>query len=228
LCNPKEFAPVKAVRYYGRKDIRIDDVMEPDGYAPNQLLVKPLWTGICGTDLHEYIAGPIVTPATPHVFTAATLPQILGHEFSAEVLEVGKDVANLKRGDRVSIQPLIMPMNDYYSRRGLNHLSEKMGCVGLSWAWGGMSEYAVINDYASSWNRVGRFGLVLRLCLLRSHPFVRSAPSFRPDLHARYAGARSGGQGWPVFGPLARSVLDGCEHDGMIGRVGGPSRQRPL
>jgi (R,R)-butanediol dehydrogenase / meso-butanediol dehydrogenase / diacetyl reductase len=142
-----EFAPVKAVRYYGRKDIRIENVKEPEGFGPNQLLVKPLWTGICGTDLHEYIAGPIVTPATPHIFTAATLPQILGHEFSAEVLEVGKDVANLQRGDRVSIQPLIMPMNDYYSRRGLNHLSEKMGCVGLSWAWGGMSELAVVNDY---------------------------------------------------------------------------------
>jgi len=138
---------VKAVRYYGRKDIRIENVKEPDSFGPNQLLVKPLWTGICGTDLHEYIAGPIVTPATPHIFTAATLPQILGHEFSAEVLEVGKDVANLRRGDRVSIQPLIMPMNDYYSRRGLNHLSEKMGCVGLSWAWGGMSELAVVNDY---------------------------------------------------------------------------------
>jgi len=138
---------VKAVRYYGRKDIRVETVQEPNGFGPNQLLVRPLWTGICGTDLHEYVAGPIVTPATPHVFTAATLPQILGHEFSAEVVEVGADVAHLKAGDRVSIQPLVMPMNDYYSRRGLNHLSEKMGCIGLSWEWGGMSELAVINDY---------------------------------------------------------------------------------
>ena len=138
---------MKAVRYYGRKDIRVEIVKEPSGFKSDQLLVKPLWTGICGTDLHEYIAGPIVTPATPHVFTSATLPQILGHEFSAEVLEVGKDVTHVKRGDRVSVQPLIMPMNDYYSRRGLNHLSEKMGCVGLSWDWGGMSELAVINDY---------------------------------------------------------------------------------
>ena len=138
---------MKAVRYYGRKDIRVETVKEPGGFRSDQLLVRPLWTGICGTDLHEYIAGPIVTPATPHVFTAATLPQILGHEFSAEVVEVGKDVSHLKRGDRISVQPLVMPMNDYYSRRGLNHLSEKMGCVGLSWEWGGMSELAVINDY---------------------------------------------------------------------------------
>src|ERR1700692_1742369 len=33
------------------------------------------------------------------------------------------------------------------------------------------------------------------------HPSVRSPPSFRPDLRARHAGARNGGQGWPVFGP---------------------------
>src|SRR5262249_22074581 len=32
-------------------------------------------------------------------------------------------------------------------RRGLNHLSPKMGCIGLSWAWGGMGEYAIVNDY---------------------------------------------------------------------------------
>jgi (R,R)-butanediol dehydrogenase / meso-butanediol dehydrogenase / diacetyl reductase len=140
-------ALVKAVRYYGRKDVRVETVSEPKDTGTSQLLVKPLWTGICGTDLHEYIAGPIVTPATPHVFTAAALPQILGHEFSAEALEVGRDVSHVRRGDRISVQPLVMPMNDYYSRRGLNHLSEKMGCVGLSWAWGGMSDLAVINDY---------------------------------------------------------------------------------
>jgi|ERR1700730_5507207 len=56
-------------------------------------------------------------------------------------------------------------------------------------------------NFASSWNRVGDFGLVSRLCLLRSNPSVRSAPSFHPDLHALSAGARSGGQGWPAFGP---------------------------
>jgi NAD(P)-dependent dehydrogenase (short-subunit alcohol dehydrogenase family) len=61
--------------------------------------------------------------------------------------------------------------------------------------------YGSVCYFASSWNRVGDFGLVSRLCLLRSNPFVRSAPSFRPDLQARYADARSGGQGWPAFGP---------------------------
>ena len=39
------------------------------------------------------------------------------------------------------------PRDDYYGKRGLYHLSPKMGCVGLSWAWGGMAEQAVIKDY---------------------------------------------------------------------------------
>ena len=75
------------------------------------------------------------------------LPQILGHEFSAEVVDVGRNVRRVRKGDRISIQPLVMPLDDYYSRRGLNHLSPSMGCIGLSWAWGGMGELAVINDY---------------------------------------------------------------------------------
>ena len=72
-----------------------------------------------------------------------------------------------------------------------------MGVLGLYTIYEG-----IIGKFsASSWNRVGDVGLVSRLCLLRSNPSVRSAPSFRPDLHARYADARSGGQGWPAFGP---------------------------
>src|SRR5215471_6578269 len=138
---------MKAVRYYGKEDIRVEEIAAPSGPGPKQIVVKPKVCGICGTDLHEYAAGPIVTPVRPHHFTGATLPQILGHEFSAEVIETGKEVTRLSKGERVSIQPLVMPLDDYYSRRGLNHLSPKMGCIGLSWAWGGMGEYAVINDY---------------------------------------------------------------------------------
>ena len=139
---------MKAVRFHAAKDIRVEDVQTPSKkLGPNDVLIKPLVTGICGTDLHEYIAGPIVTPQTPHVYTGATNPQILGHEFSAVVADKGSAASNVKVGDRVSIQPLVSPRDDYYGRRGLYHLSEKMGCVGLSWAWGGMAEYAVVNDY---------------------------------------------------------------------------------
>jgi len=139
---------MKAVRFHAAKDIRVEEVPAPSGrLGPHDVLIKPLVTGICGTDLHEYMAGPIVTPRTPHVYTGAVNPQILGHEFSAIVADKGAAASNVAVGDRVSIQPLISPRDDYYGRRGLYHLSEKMGCVGLSWAWGGMAEYAIVNDY---------------------------------------------------------------------------------
>ena len=127
---------MKAVRYYTKKDIRVEDVPPPAGpLGDDMVLIEPLVCGICGTDLHEYIAGPIVTPSEPHVYSGAVLPQILGHEFSARVLEVGRNVTHVQPGTRVSIQPLISPRDDYYGRRGLFHLSEKMACVGLSWDW---------------------------------------------------------------------------------------------
>ena len=139
---------MKAVRFHAAKDIRVEDVPAPSKkLGEHDVLIKPIVTGICGTDLHEYIAGPIVTPRTPHAYTGAKNPQILGHEFSAIVEDKGAAVSNVKAGDRVSIQPLVSPRDDYYGRRGLYHLSEKMGCVGLSWAWGGMAEHAVVNDY---------------------------------------------------------------------------------
>src|ERR1700734_2735722 len=138
---------MKAIRFYAKEDVRVDNVASPDVVGDSPVLVRPLICGICGTDLHEFAGGPIVTPSSPHKFTGAVLPQILGHELSAEVLEIGRSVIRVRKGDRVSIQPLVMPLDDYYSRGGLNHLSPSMGCIGLSWAWGGMGELAVINDY---------------------------------------------------------------------------------
>ena len=139
---------MKAVRFHTKRDIRVEDIAPPSNrLEPNQVLIKPIVCGICGTDLHEYIAGPIITPKTPHVYTRAVLPQILGHEFSAAVVDTGSAVRHVKAGDRASIMPLITPRDDYFAKRGLYHLSDKMAAVGLSWQWGGMGEYAVVNDY---------------------------------------------------------------------------------
>jgi (R,R)-butanediol dehydrogenase/meso-butanediol dehydrogenase/diacetyl reductase len=139
---------MRAARFYAARDIRIEDVPEPDGeLRAGQVLIKPRWCGICGTDLHEYLAGPIVTPASPHALTGATLPQILGHELSADVVAVGSDVAHVGPGDRISVMPLAYCGACYFCRRGLNHLCTTMGCVGLSWEWGGFASLAVIEGY---------------------------------------------------------------------------------
>jgi (R,R)-butanediol dehydrogenase/meso-butanediol dehydrogenase/diacetyl reductase len=110
---------VRAARFHGRGDIRIEDVPTPSIHSSDDVLVEVLFCGICGTDLHEYVAGPIVTPTTPHPLTGVTLPQVLGHEFSARVVEVGSEVTDVRVGDRVAIMPAIVCGRCYYCRRGL-------------------------------------------------------------------------------------------------------------
>jgi (R,R)-butanediol dehydrogenase / meso-butanediol dehydrogenase / diacetyl reductase len=139
---------MRAALFHAAKDIRIEDIPEPNGdLGPHQVLVEPQWCGICGTDLHEYMAGPIVTPPEPHPLTGAMLPQVLGHELSADVLAVGEAVRNVAVGDRVSIMPLAYCRECAFCVRGLNQLCTRMGCVGLSWPWGGFASRAVVEDY---------------------------------------------------------------------------------
>jgi (R,R)-butanediol dehydrogenase/meso-butanediol dehydrogenase/diacetyl reductase len=138
---------MRAVRYHGARDVRVEQVPEPTGLGAHELLVRPRLCGICGTDLHEYVAGPIVTPSAPHPLTGAQNPQILGHEFAADVVETGAEVTAARPGDRVAIMPLIFCGHCYFCLRGLNHLCTRMACVGLSWAWGGLGELAVVADY---------------------------------------------------------------------------------
>lgn len=140
---------MKAARFHGKRDVRVEQVPEPDAarLGPHEVLVKNRFCGICGTDLHEYAAGPIFIPTEPHPYTGAKLPQILGHEYGGRVVAVGGEVRDVAPGDRVSIQPLISPRDDYYGRRGLYQLSDRLGIVGLMWPWGGMAGYSVVNDY---------------------------------------------------------------------------------
>ena len=49
----KREADMKAVRYYGKEDIRVEEVAAPTGPGPKQIVVKPKVCGICGTDLHR-------------------------------------------------------------------------------------------------------------------------------------------------------------------------------
>ena len=140
---------MKALRFHAARDLRLDEVDAPPRTpAPGQVHVRNRFVGICGTDLHEYAYGPIFIPVEPHPFSKAKAPQTLGHEFGGVVEAVGEGVASVKPGDRVSIVPLIMPRKgDYYAERGLYHLSDSLALVGLSWGWGGMSEFAALNEY---------------------------------------------------------------------------------
>src|SRR5690348_2473072 len=97
---------MRALRFHTAGDLRVEEVQAPLEPSADEVIVRVATCGICGTDLHEYVAGPIVTPTEPHPLTGATNPQILGHEFAGDVIAVGAGVAAVAAGDRVAIMPL--------------------------------------------------------------------------------------------------------------------------
>lgn len=50
---------MRAAQYYGRKDVRVEDIAVPEP-GPGESLVEVEWCGICGSDLHEYVAGTLL------------------------------------------------------------------------------------------------------------------------------------------------------------------------
>ncbi|MGY2131496.1 zinc-dependent alcohol dehydrogenase [Hymenobacter sp. HD11105] len=83
---------MKALVYHGMKDVRVDNVDDPQIEEARDAIIRVTSTAICGSDLHIYNGG-IPQPR----------PMVLGHEFMGIVEEVGKGVGNLKRGDRVVV-----------------------------------------------------------------------------------------------------------------------------
>jgi (R,R)-butanediol dehydrogenase/meso-butanediol dehydrogenase/diacetyl reductase len=139
---------MRAVRFHGSRDIRIEDVSEPaDELGATEVLLRPRLCGICGSDLREYVAGPLDVPVEPHPLTGACAPLILGHELSADVVAVGSAVRRVKAGDRVAVIPQTYCGRCGACRGGLPQMCALEAAVGLSWPWGGLAERAVVEEY---------------------------------------------------------------------------------
>lgn len=66
---------MKAPRWHGAGDVRLDDVEPPGPPGPGQLTLEVLACGICGTDVEEWREGPMLIPVgTPHPLTGARAP----------------------------------------------------------------------------------------------------------------------------------------------------------
>lgn len=137
---------MKAAVFYSAKDIRIEDVPEPIP-GKGQVKIKVEWCGICGTDLHEYDHGPVMTPTSPHPLTGEQVPVILGHEFSGTIVELGPDVSgDWKVGDRVTVDPCCVCHECYSCKNNHYNVCEVLGFIGLA-RDGAFAEYTLADDY---------------------------------------------------------------------------------
>ena len=134
--------------WHEAKDIRIEQVDVPTIDDPHEVKVKVAACGICGSDLHEYAAGPIFVPVdNPHPISGERAPIIMGHEFAGEVVAVGESVTRVKPGDRVAIEPILSPHRDGAYLMQEYNLTPLLGFHGLSGGGGGFSEYTVLGEH---------------------------------------------------------------------------------
>ena len=78
---------MKVGMYYNNSDVRMQEIPVPE-IGPGEMLVKINACGICGSDIMEW-------------YRIKRAPLVLGHELTAEVIQIGKDIKNFKKGDRI-------------------------------------------------------------------------------------------------------------------------------
>lgn len=105
---------MKAICWHGKKDVRVENVPEPKMLNKRDAILKVNLTAICGSDLHLYHG----------VIPSMQEGDILGHEFMGEVVEVGTDVPNLKRGDRVVVPFCIACGNCFFCQNQMTSLCD--------------------------------------------------------------------------------------------------------
>ncbi|MBV9508456.1 MAG: glutathione-dependent formaldehyde dehydrogenase [Acidobacteriia bacterium] len=105
---------MKANCWYAKKKVQVEEVPDPKILNSQDAIVRITSTAICGSDLHLYNG------------FVPTMEQgdIIGHEFMGEVVETGKDVKNLKKGDRVVVPFPISCGKCFFCRQSMFSLCE--------------------------------------------------------------------------------------------------------
>jgi len=80
---------MKVAMYYNNNDVRVEEQSVPN-ISDDELLVKVIASGICGSDVMEW-------------YRLKKAPLVLGHEISGDIVKVGKNVKKFKVGDRVFV-----------------------------------------------------------------------------------------------------------------------------
>jgi S-(hydroxymethyl)glutathione dehydrogenase / alcohol dehydrogenase len=105
---------MKAVVFHKPKDMRVETVEDPSLEDARDVIVRVTATAICGSDLHLY-----------NGFFPQTKPLVMGHEFMGIVEDVGSEIHNLRRGDRVVVPFPIACGGCFFCAQGLSVQCER-------------------------------------------------------------------------------------------------------
>jgi (R,R)-butanediol dehydrogenase/meso-butanediol dehydrogenase/diacetyl reductase len=134
---------MRAAVFHGREDLRLEDVPEPSP-RPDEVKLKVLYNGICGSDLHEYYHGPITTRTSPHPLTGVKNPVIMGHEMCGEVVAAGSAISDLRVGDRVAVEPVETCGHCLYCTTGQYNHCNLLAFHGYNRAGGGLAQFTCV------------------------------------------------------------------------------------
>ena len=124
---------MKAVRLTAPKSFQNCEINDPPPLGPKDVLIRSDQMGICGTDVSCYYGK----------FPFFDYPRIPGHELGVEVLEIGKEVENVKVGDRCSVEPYFNCGACHPCKKGYGNCCENLKVFGVMMD-GGLCERSVI------------------------------------------------------------------------------------
>jgi 2-desacetyl-2-hydroxyethyl bacteriochlorophyllide A dehydrogenase len=124
---------MKAIQLEKPGSFRRIEIPEPSAPVPGEALVRIHRVGICGTDISGYLGK----------MPFFSYPRIPGHELGVEVVAISEGVANVKPGDRCSVEPYMNCQNCSSCRRGHINCCENLKVIGVM-TDGGMTERIVL------------------------------------------------------------------------------------
>jgi (R,R)-butanediol dehydrogenase/meso-butanediol dehydrogenase/diacetyl reductase len=135
---------MRALLFYGRRDIRIEDISRPVP-KEDEVLLKVTEAGLSQTQISEFIEGPYIINNQPHPMTGIGAPLIPCQEYGGEIVEVGSTVAKSMMGKQVAVLPLIYCGRCKNCLAGNVHYCSQNAYYGLVGAHGGFCEYSAVN-----------------------------------------------------------------------------------
>ncbi|MFI5707816.1 zinc-binding dehydrogenase [Kribbella sp. NPDC051620] len=134
---------MRAVVLHAAGDLRIEERPEPPAPRCGEVRLRVTRVGLCGTDVSEYTAGPMMTPLkTRHPNSGVLGPVVLGHEFVGVVETTGQ---RFVAGDRVAAGAGVWCGNCPWCRRGQTNLCQSYWTYGLS-ADGGLTQHVTVPE----------------------------------------------------------------------------------